>query len=434
MYIQNKNIIDSIKALIIFWTIFAVFSQYIRTPLISILLTSFCGLVAFIYILTKNKINNILTYKTIFLALLIFIFKIIVGILHYIYTIDEFYFEKIDPIYNYLFDYEWLNNAMILISNGWKEDGILSPVFLIVIDNKNSFLLPYFSLLYYLGNNEFHLNITIVNTLHSSLVAVVLASFSNNYVKKEDIQKIFLIIMIQPFGLFTSIMWRDSVGQYFLIIGAILILQYNGKINQIIKLITGIFLLMFLRTIYFISGIILLVFTFNNDNKNKLKYSSPIFLLFIIPLYGIIEWIVKFYNFEVFSSITSDVLNLPKKIILSLVGPFPWTQILDKNIPGHEYILASIFMANYNIVILISFIKDFINKSYNQNIYSNKIILFVLIISMMGIFTYGHVSYVTVSSIFLITLLSRVQLNNFYYKFFIATGINFSAGLLWYLI
>lgn len=110
------------------------------------------------------------------------------------------YFANSYSEYRYLYDYEWLYLSMENIKNYWSEFGFLAFPENYFSSDKNVFLIPYFSLLFFLGKNTHFLNISILNSYHNILVAFLVAIYISIHSTRKHAQNSFLIALIQPFG------------------------------------------------------------------------------------------------------------------------------------------------------------------------------------------------------------------------------------------
>jgi hypothetical protein len=435
--IINATLLNIVAALLIFFAGIFLLSEAETSREYSMFVTYISAFFSLTYILVFMYVSKQISYIYISLALSIFTFKCLIGVLHYLVFMDGEYFAT--GAFSYLNDHEWLLTSSTRTASHWQEFGITS----IPIDfqaDKNTFLIPYFSLVFYLGDNYHFLNFTILNSLHNMLTAVLVASFSTLYVGRQTAQVIFIIALIQPFGLFSSILWRDSVGQTFLVMGVIMIMQYAVNKKNFNLAFLGVFLMALLRNIYLFAGILSL-FYFSLRSKKKtliLKFVNILTVLTLVSFFYIYFYdpIMNLYDFSGKSvAYNLDALGFLRKIIIAFLGPFPWLQIFNPEIPGREYMLADIFQATYNLAIMFLLAVHLINTKTKFRSYLNQTALgMIIIISMLGVLSYGHVSYVTVGSVLLLPILNTISLRKFLKVWFSIITINFTLSIIWYAI
>lgn len=397
--------------------------------------TFFCAFVSLGLILKLMHTDGIFSSRLVLTALLIFTIRVVLGVCHYLLSIDDTYFSRTSTIYSYHYDFEWLNNAMIDISSYWRNNGFSSLPLNIVLDAKNSFLLPYFALLYYLGGNEHFLNLTVINSLHTALVAVLVIVFSASIKDKKSNNAVFMVAMLQPFGLYSSIIWRDSVGQLFLVAGAILIMQFHGKIRFLAMPVLGSIFMMFLRNIYFVIGIIttllIIIGKTKKNNSSLLRTGATIFAL-ALSTASLSDLVFGYYNLQNNGfSFMQEVISLPKTILIGLIGPFPWTQIFNPGIIGREYLFSFVLQAIYNITIITIVANGLITKKINWRFPNFPILFFVFSILIAGLLSYGHASYVSVATIMLIPLIPNLTTKGFLIVAFYFAAFNLMTGVVW---
>ena len=124
-----------------------------------------------------------------------------------------------------------------------------------------------------------------VNSLHNVLVAVVITGYATRITTRKCANVTFMIALLQPFGLFTSIVWRDSVGQLFLVTGAILIFEYRSGIADLLRSLVGLLLVTSLRNIYILPGIFALFMRISRtEHRNQRTYLRSLLILVFAPI------------------------------------------------------------------------------------------------------------------------------------------------------
>ena len=299
--------------------------------------------------------------------------------------------------------------------------------------------MPYFALLYHLGGNEHFLNITILNSFHAVLVAVLVTGFASSISSKKITHAVFVIALLQPFGLISSIIWRDSVGQFFLIAGGIMIIHTKGGIRDIVNYILGLFLMMLLRNIYLLIGSFIIISSLSLLASNWRRIIPFLILLALIgPLiynYGVL----LFFDFSILThegfSYNQNPSSLPYKIITGLSGPFPWTQFLDPATPGREYQPADILQAVFNLTVVYLVVSAILNRKIAwREPRIVTLLIFVFTLFFAGLLSYGHVSYVTVATVLLLPLIPKLTVRSFFGVAILFSLAIFITGLVWELV
>jgi len=308
------------------------------------------------------------------------------------------------------------------IAKSWSDEGITGGWLGYVLGFKNTILLPYFSLLYFLGGNEYFLNIAVLNSLHSTLSALLVFFLKIRLSGRRYSKSIFLLALLQPLGLTSSILWRDSVGQFFIIAGFIIIgfLTNRGKVVFFTRMIFAFFAIASLRTIYLMNGLIILAGRYFLPNsavfREKIKVGSSLkkIILGVLVFYLFINvWDTVLYYYDFGSQNFTFQLSpsaFLKNSAIALIGPFPIHQLADPNVPGRLYLFDSVLQAAFSNVILIYLIKFIFDVKGRICRGTFLVLIFVFSIMVLGIFGNGHTSYVTVASILLLSTLHRINL------------------------
>lgn len=438
MVAVTTNIIRHlVLSIFLFWVLVYALVPANGAPDVTLLLTYLAGLLSFSYLLAQMGRSGIVSHKLSLIAILVFSFRVLVGVIHYLMFIDGAYFEQLVPHYQYIWDFEWMIYNMSMLSQHWTDNGLFSlPDTFVVQEQKNILLMPYLALTYYLGGNEHFLNVAVVNSLHNVFVTALVASYASGIASKKVVSAVFLIALLQPFGLFSSIMWRDSVGQLFLLTGAVMVFQYRSGLTDMFKALAGILLIGALRNLYILVGFSALFVQMLSIGQRNSQVFIRFLMIIMLPAmvyFYIYDWVFSFYDLSssrfAYGDESGDFL---KRIIIGLVGPFPWTQIFDSGIPGREYMLADILQAMFNLTVLYLFALGVLNTRipWSKQPYITIIFLVGAIIGL-GIFSYGHVSYVTVATVLLLPLIPDIRVVRFASVFTTLFAVNFVVGSVW---
>lgn len=435
----NLSYLNSILGtLIVFWTSVFLLNLVTETPAQTLLATFISGFFAITLLVFKLRREMGISLKFCYFVLTVFSLRVIIGVLHYVVVMDSSYFISNAPEFNYLWDYEWLLYWMTRLSEEWVELGfgyLPTSWFL----EKNTGLMPYFSLLFYLGDNKHFLNLAVLNSFHNLLVAILVSRLAFYNLGHSYTKSVFIIALLHPFGIFSSILWRDSVGQFFLFSGALMIFQYRGSLAGALKPLVGIAMIMMLRNIYIFVG--LLLFGIQIWFFSKGKYFLRIL---IIGLIGILSIYLSGFVMLVIESIKGldpGSLTLGKSIggfiaglAKGLIGPFPWTQMLDANITGREFLLSDIFQAIFTQTILLMFVVACLKRKVLFTYVNTCIMIFTFSIMFMGLLSYGHVAYVSVPSLLLLAVIPHLSLKRFLQIYVSLFSSYFVIGIIWMLM
>jgi len=269
------------------------------------------------------------------------------------------------------------------------------------------------------------------------LVAVLVTVFSASFTTRSVVKAVFFLAMLQPFGMFSSIMWRDSVGQLFFITGAILVVQYRGKFIGIGKLLVGVALMMLQRNIYILVAITSAAVSVASlyQKRSMAFYSGLIAILvtlaFTIPY--LFNNVFAFYDLKN-SQLTyaSESLSIPKKILTAMVGPFPWTQIFDPLVVGREYLFADTLQSTFSLTAWYLVLSGLLKRRlfWYGTPYST-VLAVALLTTLMGALTYGHTSYVTLPTVLLLPIIPDLKVRRFIWLWATLTFVVIILGILW---
>lgn len=414
------------------------------------------GLVA-LFVLCRILLKRHLSLKTSIIVLIIFILRVFVGLFHYLLSFDAKYFNSVKD-YVYLWDYEWLHSLMVYVSNFWRENGFgMLPIE--YFGNKHAIIIVYMSLLYFLGAPHY-LNIIILNSLHAVFVAVLVWAVSKFIKDSQTSQHVLYVALLQPFGLGSSIMWRDSVGQLF-VIAAITLLIFSKTGWEDIFVITVSSCLMFInRSVYMLTSIAIYITKSYIEYVKCRTYSllrrHVVSFMIVIGLFAL----VMFYN-TLFKELTlqgylsegSSLIELswsPVQVLIRFVkhfvGPFPWYQVFDRSTLGREYLYFDMLQSAFNFTIVIMIGFHVYNNRHRLSNYHYMICSSVFYFMFSGLISYGHTPYVTVASVYGLSAIDDFRVKkyfiNFMYVFFGYVTFNLIyylfhnniLNMLWYIL
>lgn len=400
----------------------------------SLIITAIAGIVGLIIFCLLLK--PYCKISLIWLAIVFYLIRLIIGIIHYVYFFDGSYLSDSTSKLDYLFEYMWLFDSMENIAGGisgnLNADQIYDPT-----DNKNYEMIFFMSFLFFLGGTKI-LSIATFNSLvgiFSALLVFIIAREIGRTNKEATIA--FIITSLQPFEIFTSIFARDTFGQLIIFFSIYLVLVAPSRpyLKYLLIALSG-YISAFVREVYFIIPIIVALF-------NKLTYSlvhsfhtfprKNLIYLFIIIFVGALltPYIVdlvfsRFLDKDFFSLI----INLPISFIYSLVGPFPWTNFLLK-VDGWEYLFSGYLTSVFNLTLMYGAALYLLNNNLKENEW--LILFFILLYYMSGILVYGgkHTVYYSLITPLLALFILRPTLLKFFLTFFIFFNIYLLANILY---
>jgi hypothetical protein len=274
--------------------------------------------------------------------------------------------------------------------------------------------------MYYLGSNDHYLNIVIVNSIHTILVANCVALVAFNYINPKVVEKIFLLALIQPFGLASSIMWRDAAGQLFAVVSIVFLLKIGSNFKGIFLIGLSLLFASLLRSVYIFTNLATFIYQGIFEFGTKKKWSSKLFLFLVV---SVLCFLFNGYLFEFtkINRLVNEASPISKSssgylyiILKGLIGPFPWQQIFNPSTQGREYLLNDMLQATYCLVIYFFLLICVMRKSFHGFDKFEKIILFsVLLYMLTGLLSYGHISYTSVVSVLLLVVLKELSVTKF---------------------
>lgn len=279
---------------------------------------------------------------------------------------------------------------------------------------KHIFLHYIMSNLYLTGS--FHtLDISVQNTLFSIYTAVLIASL----VKllggdKKQIRWALILAIMQPFSMISTMIFRDIVGQFFVILGLYLVFKAFSKstINLIWVILLASVSMFLQRLIYavFPLAILVIISFFKRKGKYQLLFVAPLIiaLLYFNSALFMVDDSAEFYGKNITGA--SLWIFLPINIIRLFIGPFPWTNwfIFDDN---HIFIIGDYLQAVVNVTFVFYIIKYLIKYKLADFI-KNNYLFFVVSFSLFMFSALGtvdvHIVYMSTATVILIPVIVKI--------------------------
>ncbi len=218
----------------------------------------------------------------------------------------------------------------------------------------------------------------------------------------------FLIVLIQPFEMITSILSRDTFGQ-MLVFYSIFLLVYFFSANSLLKLLViavASWISSLVREVYFFIPLVVgvgsnLVYSVIYNFRSFRKSYAIIFLFAIIGFVLLAPILIDTFLGRYFNiNFIEKIIYLPVSAIYSFVGPFPWTQVLDQ-VTGYEYHIPGYLTSVFNITLFLGLIIFLANKRPTRLQF--LILLIFILFYLSGILVYGghHTVYYSIAIPFL---------------------------------
>ncbi|MGM1056999.1 MAG: hypothetical protein ACQEWG_14010 [Bacteroidota bacterium] len=364
--------------------------------------------IAFLFITIFSSVVLLKNQKWLWFFIIAYLVKVLIGLTHYLYFIDPNYFQSSGAYSSMTFEYEGVFNYILTSAHNKIRHGILFYQYFegdITHQEINSLIsIPFI----YFG--DYVLTIAPINSFSSLLISmnIIFISKYKFRISNTELKYIAFISAYFPITLISTLLYRDIVGLSLMSIGLTLILFAKRSFTQYFMLIIACYLFYLVRTMYPV--ILLLAFGINavvNQNYKSKRldffYKGGIIILCVISL----PIVFNYANTEANESLASGALNfnlliLPLKLILGLIGPFPWTQfLLYETVPAYAYHLQDHLQGTFNIAFvttIIIFRKRFLRKGGFNLLNITGILLII-----SGLFnSYMHMTYVAIGFIFLI--------------------------------
>jgi len=380
--------------------------------------------IAFLFITIFSSVILFKSQKWVWFFIMAFLIKILLGLIHYLYFIDPEYFrtglyKSLTWEFESVFD-NILRSAHEKVQHGalyyqYSEGGIDHQEIISIISIPFAFF------------GDYVLTITPINTYCSLLLSmnILLISKYQFNVSATVLKYIAVTTAYFPMFFIPSLLYRDIVGLGIMSIGMVLVLFSKKTIVKYCMLVVACYLFYMHRTIYPV--IILMAFVINsvffhsyNTKGNGYFYKVVTIILSIVAFSIIVTYTNTEGNQAMASGAFSfNFLFLPVKIILGLIGPFPWNQFMQyKEIPANSYQLQDYLQGTFNVTVVTILIlyrkKYFLKEKFNlMNITGGLLIL-------VGLFNaFMHMTYVAIGFIFMLPWIFSVVNMKYFRKIYI---------------
>ncbi len=378
-----------------------------------------CGV---FFILTLVSVKLILGKEYVIYFSIAFVIQLLIGLVHYLIFVDPNYFMSDgSPVELFWGEYHSVFNSVDqLIKNRSGQS-----FFYFDSDEWNVthgeiwriITVPFV----FLGNKW--LNYSPFNVFSSLLAAANLILAFNCLVPSDfgknvnSTRKLFQFAIVYfPLFLLNDTLWRDAFGVALISIGLMLTLLSKSFDKKIISLIILVYLSYLLRNVYVvIAGLVFAL------QEIKMRKASTILYIPIV--------IVAFFLITIFyQTNTSDeyaglyvnqmsFLALPLKMVIGVIGPFPWTQFL-MTFAGkvqNAYQLSDYILGVFQFGFLIAMISEWKHISFRN---LNSITIMGFGIAMSGFISNAmHIGYIA-EGVFFTLPWFFLQIGTKYHKYF----------------
>lgn len=404
----NRNRLFSIiLPLVIFFFLLFLFGRS-ANALVSLITTFIAGLIS-LYI-ANLALSKLFNKSFLWLLILTYILKILIGIIHWLIFIQPEYFTTGGNI-NFLIDFVKMHDLMAIGADSRIQNGFFSMVYnpLFLMDKDSIFLYVLSTLYYFTGNHA--LNICVFNTFISTLTAIIILQLYS-LVDKEIKQSRFVLLIacLFPMNLITSALMRDIAGQFFIAFGVLLLsLKYKTKLGNFISILFSMIFMSLQRAIYMIIPVFSYIFIRLRKDKILLIFSFILIITLLLNTIIYIPFLDRFSSYALNPQFDirkiNTILFFPLRLLRALIGPIPWTNVFSNSMES-TYLSSTYLQSVFNLAVLFLLIPGYFKGK--QKIGMIEIIVFLFLIT--GIATPDiHVFYFSTAFIFLIPLISKFK-------------------------
>lgn len=399
--IEIKSIIISLLGIPAYFICYKILT-FSNHPLITFIASLISGLVG-IYISTLWLKNSPFSKYRIYLHSA-YILRCLIGIIFYLMVFDSTYFSGTGEYKNNNYEYYLTYDNAVHAAEEMRKYSVYLPsdIFPDDIFFKNRNIHTWMGLFLWSGNSFNSMDLAPFNAFHHILAGLVLSiiCITLKFESKVAIWAGLLVAFI-PWAFPASIMWRDSIGLFAVILSMYFLikaLQTNNFLYSFILFIPAYFLASSDRYIYGLLALLLFIYFYQQKMFNSKKIDIVIICLiivFLIVFSDFIQYAFLFlYDENIVSSILQKIVIVPLQLLRAIIGPFPWTD---------DFWGYRMFDHLFHVFQLSMIIAFFINLRYIKT--NNYLIIFFLSFFSVAIFAEGvHTAYLAVSLPFLIPM------------------------------
>jgi hypothetical protein len=325
--------------------------------------------------------------------------------LHFIYFIVPNYFETNGSNLPLPHDFTSAFDAISEIVNAKYINGIFyyADVYWSHTEILNVMSYPFV----YFG--KYILNIAPLNSFMSIITAMNIYLISKYvfHFNSKQLRFITIIAAYFPLTLISSLFVRDMTGLALMSIGMTLVMYSPKGMIQYLMLVIASYLFYMHRTIYPIVLIVAFFINYYINSKDGVSARKRVFQ-FVIVLPVVVILLVKSISLGlsanegyVESGTSINFLFLPVKLVMGIIGPFPWTQYFTTGRVEYSYQFSDYLQGALNVCVF--FILFLFRGLYFKKQQFNLLNLTGLLLILVGLSTsFMHSSYVSIGVVFLL--------------------------------
>ena len=319
------------------------------------------------FLLTLFSVYVLLGRKYVVFYCIAYVVLALIGLAHYLFFLDPDYFiGGGDPPFSFQGEYQSVYYDVGNVIEGRKNYGLLyfdKDVFMITHPEIWRIISWPFT---FLGHKW--LSYSLLNT-YVSLVSsanIVIIYYLNHYNSASNMDMGRIILLTSaffPLWWFNDQLWRDPMGVALMSIGLVFVSLSHSPIEIIVSLVIFGAFSYIQRTIY------ALIAFFTAVIKWLERMRKALFVILIPLLFLVFSLLLQQYGENQQEGYMSIYLNpmsfwaLPIKIIIGLIGPFPWNQFLlafDANLISSSYAfqLSDYFLGTFQLGYLFAIVFE----------------------------------------------------------------------------
>lgn len=406
------------------YSIFIVLSVLINSNgtsrLLSFIIVLFASIVALYYLGQRaNATFGLVATRYFIIGLL---FKEFIGFLFWEFYLFPDYFVKTDSVFHFQhFEYLITFERLQEIATYRMNNGFLSLPELAFADKY--ILVRYVMSTLFLSGSFYPFDLSVQNSLFSIYTAAIIGLIVREMGgTKAQIKFALLMTIYQPFSFVSTMIWRDVVGQFFVVLGGYLLYKAfrASTVKMVLLLLASIVSFFVTRYLYAFFPVIILCGYLFFVKRNKLGVLILPLLYIFIDYFDNLLSITKHLSDNYGDNVMGIKfwLLLPFSILRLFIGPFPWSNwfsFTDNTIfLIVHYLQAVVNVAFFWITVglygggklLLS--SKFVSRETRSmdGLFLGLVFLFI----MAGLGTEAvHVNYMSSGIIFLIPAISRAS-------------------------
>ncbi len=377
-------------AIVLLTFYFVLFLIIDTTPLLSFISFTVVGIIP-VLLYTRLLIGNH-DNKTILLVAFAYALKSFMGIVFYILFVDPNYFSDGTSVATTSVD-DFTSMYATIINYSKTFDFTYSSI----IDNAGGARhIELYALLSvpFKFSGGYYLTIAPMNVIFSSLTAIIIAYITK--LRNGKYPLALLLALFYPLSLTSSYFFRDLLGMLIASF-AIALIELSGKM-RLFSLALASYLFYLQRTPYVavpIAAYILYV-VLQSKGKKMRFFSIIVVLSAILLLLAASSFLGSIYEEGNYTEAHTNILTyvlFPVRYFITIIGPFPWTQIFDP-VPEKKFYWQDFVMSSALFLITFKYFP-YLWKKIKKKETIDYLTVVAFLIMFMGIMTTPpHIGYI----------------------------------------